>query len=193
MHTAIPLQQSSGQRSSTDPGALTSRSARKPVPLQKTVQQCAEKVLGARKIELPGIDEMIELTYPVSTHVRLFRLDQMETRRVVVQSVRDLIADPLSVNDYMRRPYQLRSRWMIKAFEPASRKWRQFYLGSSLEYWSPGTLRVGLYQPRSQCPTTILDGVYEATAASRKRLTDELAKLGKLDFGDLELRVFSDQ
>jgi len=71
----------------------------------------------------------------------------------VIQSVRDLVTDPLSVQEFMRRPFLLRSRWLVKAYEPGINQWRQFYWGSTREFNQPGLPRVGLYESGTDSPS----------------------------------------
>src|SRR5690606_17645707 len=97
----------------------------------------------------------VAINYPLSTHVRFWRPDQYRRREVVIDSVRDLVADPLTVEEFMRRPFLLRSRWLVKAYEPRLRQWRQFYWGSTREFAAPGILRVGLYEPQANEATWV--------------------------------------
>ncbi len=141
---------------------------------------------------LGSVGKEIRLTYPTCTHVRLWRPNDTEKREIVVHTIRDLVAEPLSLEEFMRRPWLLRSRWLIKAYEPTRRQWRQFYLGSSLEFRGPGVMRVGLYEPGATRPTKIYGRPFEPTAEDRRVLIRAVKEWGRLDFGEASLRVFVD-
>lgn len=136
--------------------------------------------------------EEVVLTYPRSTHIRLFRPDQTARRLLLVQDVRDLVAEPLSVMDVLRRPYLLRSRWLIRAWEPEACQWRQFYLGSSAEFSAPAVLRVGIYEPGATKPSKLIGRGFEATPEDRKVLLRALLAWKDYDLGEASLRVFAD-
>ncbi len=134
----------------------------------------------------------VEICYPESTHVRFWRPDRWRRREIVIHSVRDLVAEPLSVAEFMRRAYVLRSRWLVRAYEPAIRQWRQFYWGSTREFAAPGLLRVGLYEPGATRASWLYGRSFEPTIEDRKQLVKSLAQWQKLDFGQASLRIFAD-
>lgn len=136
--------------------------------------------------------EAVTITYPVSTHVRFYDPSRVQRRELVVHEIRDLVVEPLSINEFMRRPYLLRSRWLIKAFEPERRHFRQFYLGSSTEFQSPAVLRVGLYEPGAIGPLRLFGRGFEATPEDRNVLIRALRMWSRHDLGKAELRVFAD-
>jgi len=138
----------------------------------------------------PGTE--VEICYPESTHVRFWRPDKMRRRKIVIQSVRDLVTDPLSVQEFMRRPFLLRSRWLVKAYEPAINQWRQFYWGSTREFATQGLLRVGLYEPDAVKPSWLYGRPFQPTPKDRRELMKALQQWTKLDFGTATLRVFAD-
>lgn len=134
----------------------------------------------------------IAITYPRCTHVRLWQPGDEQRREIVIHSIRDLVTDPLSLAEFMRRPWLIRSRHLIKAYEPTTNQWRQFYLGSSREYQSPGILRIGLYEPGAARPVKIYGRPFQATPEDRRILIQTVKDWSKLDFGDANLRVFAD-
>ena len=113
--------------------------------------------------------EQIELVYPVTTHIQQIHKAPRRVRYLVVHHVRDLIAEPLTVEEYTRRPYVARSRWLITASEPGKRP-RQFYVGSADNYRAPGVLRVGLYEPGETRPSILFGREYQPTLADRQAL-----------------------
>jgi len=133
----------------------------------------------------------VEISYPVRTHVRLWRPDETRRRQLIIHDIRDLLTEPLSVQDFMRRPYLLRSRWLAKAFEPSHRRWRQFYLGSSREYAAPGILQVGLYEPGATKPSKVFGRQFQPTPEDRRLLVKALRQWSRHDFGEAELRILA--
>jgi hypothetical protein len=134
----------------------------------------------------------VAINYPVSTHVRFFRPDQMRRREVVIHAARDLVTDPLTIAEFMRRPFLLRSRYLVKAYEPEIRQWRQFYWGSTREYAAPGILRVGLYEPGAEKASWVYDRAFLPTPEDRRELIKSLRQWEKIDFGSASVRVFAD-
>jgi hypothetical protein len=134
----------------------------------------------------------VEINYPVSTHVRFFRPDQMRRREVVIHAARDLVTDPLTIAEFMRRPFLLRSRYLVKAYEPEIRQWRQFYWGSTREYAAPGILRVGLYEPSAEKASWVYDRAFLPTPEDRRELIKSLRQWEKIDFGSASVRIFAD-
>jgi hypothetical protein len=134
----------------------------------------------------------IAITYPRCTHVRLWRPGDDQRREIIIRSVRDLVTDPLSLAEFMRRPWLIRSRHLIKAYEPATSQWRQFYLGSTREYRSPGTLRVGLYEPGATRPAKVYGRPFDSTPDDRRVLIEAIKSWSQHDFGEARLRVFAD-
>lgn len=136
--------------------------------------------------------QRIEFHYPRSTHLRFWHPSDVAIRRVIVHSVRDLLAEPLSTKDFLRRPFLMRSRYLIKAYEPDYHRWRRFYAGSSQEYWSPGSLRVGIYLPGESKPCELLGRPFESTPDDRRRLLQAIREWSKHDLGDAQIGIFAD-
>jgi hypothetical protein len=132
----------------------------------------------------------IDLTYPDSTIVD--RIATLRRRRIQVVRLRDLIAEPLTPAEFMRRPLIHRSRWLITGFDLDSGKFRQFYLGSSTEYRSPGNLCVALYEPDSTRPSYRIARPFGPSRAERITLAKALAVWTQLDLDDLQLRIIAD-
>lgn len=112
----------------------------------------------------------IELVYPTITHVLRVYSAPCKLRQLYVHRVRDLVAEPLTVAEFMRRPYVARSRWLILASEWAGEPPRQFYVGSSDNYRAPGMLRLALYEPGQDRPASLLGRQFEPTVADRRAL-----------------------
>lgn len=132
----------------------------------------------------------IELSYPDSTLVD--SLAKLVLRRIHVYRVRDLLSEPLTPEEFLRRPYIRRSRWLVSGYDLDRKRYRQFYLGNSAEHRAPGLLKVGLYEPGAVRPTWPFPRPFGPTRADRKLLIDSLSLCAGKDLADLKLRVYSD-
>jgi len=141
---------------------------------------------GANMIE-PG--QTIELHYPISNTVE--SPSDYRLRRVRVLRVRDLVTQPLTLQEFLRRPYVRRSRWLLTGYDLNAGKFRQFYLGSSDEHRAPGVLRVALYQPGKLMPVDTLPIDFEDTLTDRKLLLDVVAELLNRDLHDLRVGIYA--
>ena len=136
----------------------------------------------------PG--QIIELTYPDCNLID--SLPRLQARRLQVHTVRDLIAQPLTPLEYLRRPMLHRSRWLLNAYDLDRQGWRKFYLGSSTEFRRPGLLRVALYRPGETKPSDLVGRSFGPTNRERRVLAKVLAQWCQADLGPLELRVLAD-
>lgn len=132
----------------------------------------------------------IELSYPDSTLVE--SIARLRRRRIRVVGVRDLIRQPLSPEEFLRRPFIRRSRWLVTGWDFDRREFRQFYLGSSGEYRSRGLLRVGLYEPGADRPKWPFPRPFGPTRAERALLVFALREWLRRDLADLQLRIYAD-
>ena len=115
-------------------------------------------------------DTKIELPYPSRTSILHIDRAPVITRRVIVRVCRDLVTDPLTWQEFLRRPYVNRSRWLIRAWDVDLRAWRQFYVGTSPRYRSPGVLRLAISDPDEPGPLRWIGQQYEPTVVDRKRM-----------------------
>lgn len=130
----------------------------------------------------------IELVYPRNTHVLHIEASPRLVRSVYVHRVRDLIANPLTPNEYFRRPYVARSRWIILGTEDIKEPPRQFYLGSADNFRAPGVLQLATYKPGSDRPHQFLYRQFEPTPFDRRELMRAINR--SLDeYPDMDLRV----
>lgn len=136
-------------------------------------------------------DTQIELTYPESTQVE--SKTTFRKRRIQIREVRDLIRQPLTPEEYLRRPLTHRSRYLLTAFDRDCEQWRQFYLGSSQEHATNGRLRIALYRAGAAEPTKIISRSFEPTRRDRIMLARTLKELREKSHGGLELRVIPDE
>ena len=135
-------------------------------------------------------DTQLDIHYPDRTLIE--KCSELKLRRIHVTRVRDLVADPLSPAEYLRRPMIRRSRWLVHAFDETNQAWRKFYLGSTQEFESPGSLRLALYEPETSRPYRILTRPFGDTHRDRRILAKVVADLNKQDHGELMLRILAD-
>jgi hypothetical protein len=138
---------------------------------------------------LPEPGTKIELHYPTRTDVfadsQLWRL-----RELIVYRIRDLVREPLTIEEYLSRPFVKRSRYLLIGKELG--RWKQFYLGTTQEFHASGQLRLGLYAPDELKPRHLVSRSFDNTPKDRKELYKAVAEWSKIDFGQLTLRVFAD-
>ncbi|QDT07960.1 hypothetical protein K227x_63900 [Rubripirellula lacrimiformis] len=134
----------------------------------------------------------LEFSYPINRHVRLFEVVPRRLRKIEVKRVRDLVREPLTINEFARRPYVMRSRWLIAGIDLDVGQWRQFYLGSSDEFRAPGNLRIALYRPGDTCPTEILGREFLPTVFDRRVMLRLIRRWNDRDLGQMDLRIVCD-
>lgn len=136
----------------------------------------------------PG--DQLEISYPVRTHVRFWKDSPVETRCLTVASVRDLLQQPLTVEEFLRRPFVARSRYLIKAREGFD--WRQFYLGSSREYRSPATLQFAVFDPDTPKRLKRICRSFEPTPEDRAMMCRLIKLWQDENESHLQLRIICD-
>ncbi|MCD0459141.1 hypothetical protein [Roseiconus lacunae] len=134
----------------------------------------------------------IEIHYPCQTHIRWIHAAEKQRRNLQIIRIRDMLAEPLTVDEFLRRPFVFRTRWLAFAHDLDLSTWRQFYLGSSAEYCAAGTMRMALYEPGSPKPAKLLGREFQPTLKDRKLMIRLLKHWGTQDYGDLQLRVLCD-
>ena len=137
------------------------------------------------------IDTDLTISYPITTHLRYTQSPQFKPRTVRVVRVRDLLTNPLTVEEFRRRPYVRRTRYLVMAQE--GRSYKQFYLGSTAEAWAPSQLRLDLYNPNETRPRELLTRPFSDDVREMKLLLRLLERWANKDFGPcLSLRIFAD-
>lgn len=136
------------------------------------------------------IDTELTFRYPCHTHVRYSNSPIFKPRRIRVAKIRDLVRQPLTVEEFLQRPYNRRTRYLIIGQE--YHNYRQFYLGCAQEFWAPSQLRLALYDPEGQKPLEILARPFEDSVRDRKIMIRLLEQWRGKDFGGLFLRIFAD-
>lgn len=114
------------------------------------------------------------------------RIDVESLRRFQVERARDLIAEPLSVKEFLRHPFLARSRWLISGYDVDANQSRTFYIGKA------GLLKLALYEPGSSRPKWSLPRPFGPTSSERTLLIDSLAECAKRGPTNLLLRIYCD-
>lgn len=139
----------------------------------------------------PG--SVVSFHYPKTTLITA--TPEFKKRAIIVTRVRDLFLEPLTIDEYRRRPFVRRGRFLIigREVRPGNPH-KQMYWECTREHWQPVLLHVGLYNPRRALskPVKILETGFNWTPTSRLQLGRVLMKLQDHDFRGLELRVFCD-
>ncbi len=117
---------------------------------------------------------------------------KVRKRLLRIHKIRDLVAEPLTPAEYLRRPYVRRSRWLILATEHGKLYPQHFYVGCTTEFRAPSQLRVGLYEPEAIRPKALILRPFEPTMHDRDTLRRWLHRYADKDFNGLLLRVFAD-
>jgi hypothetical protein len=126
--------------------------------------------------------------YPRSCSVA----DPLSWRPVHFQAigVRDLVADPLTIEQFLRRPYLRRSRYQLRVVDLATGRRRTIYERLLRENFRDCPLRVGVYEGRKL--VELMATNYGPSVADRRGLLRFLAKYSTTDFGDYRLGILSD-
>ena len=136
----------------------------------------------------PG--QRVELHYPDSTIIQADA--NFRRRKLHVHQLRDLLRQPLTPEEFLRRPLIRRSRWLTQAFDEEEGVWRRFYLGSSREFETHGDLRIAMFEPGEQRPWRIVSRGFRESRKERILLAKVLHSIRTEDLGDLQLRVIAD-
>jgi hypothetical protein len=133
------------------------------------------------------------ISYPTTTLIESeweFRRRQLE-----VVSVRDLLLQPLTPEEYLRRPLLHRGRWLVKAKDLELRQVKQFYLASSREFYRPTGLQLALYWPDQpdSLPASYVSRRFGVSRRERIALARAIGELARRNFDGFQLRVTIDQ
>lgn len=138
----------------------------------------------------PG--QTLKLHYPSCTHVLDFSCAPRLPRVLTVRRIRDLVTEPLTLQEFLHRPYIVRSRWLAIGWDIEKRVWRQFYLGSSDEYQAIGQLRFAVYHPRRLLPSRVVSQGFDATIDDRELMLRVLKRWQEKGRPTYNLRVCCD-
>ncbi len=114
------------------------------------------------------------------------QIDLESLGRFRVERARDLVADPLSVKEFFRRPFLSRSRWLVSGYDVDANQVRTFYVGGE------SLLKVALYGPGSARPVWPFPRPFGPSRQERRLLVAALQQWLTRDLYDLRLRVYCD-
>jgi len=135
-------------------------------------------------------NEILSLGYVVDSSVNTGSVN-FRDRSGRVKAVRDLLQEPLTIREYLRRPMVRRGRYLLRVYDLGTNQYRQWYLNNSREYWFDSQLRVGVFEGPKL--VDIISRGYDPS--ERERLILARALVGLLDFNlqpHLRFGVFSD-
>jgi hypothetical protein len=133
--------------------------------------------------------QRLVLSYPTTSLVTV-RDPGWKRRSVMVRSVRDLVSDPLTPWEFLRRPMIHRSRYLLRVIDLRQNQYRQMYLASAREWRRESPLRVGLFDGgRLVFPTSVEWGWSQN---DRRGLAKVLRQWMGEDFGGMRLGVYAD-
>ncbi|MFO0939812.1 MAG: hypothetical protein U0930_03510 [Pirellulales bacterium] len=124
----------------------------------------------------------LEIHYPISDDVRMV-IPRFVRQRFTVAGMRDLVAQPLTLEEFLLNPFHRYGRWLITASNHSV-----YYLGCSLEFRAPSQLRIGAYEEGSKRPSKIFYRGFESTANDRMKLRTLANALS----ARVDLRIFAD-
>jgi len=149
--------------------------------------------LQATEVTMIELGQTITIHYPTTTHVRYFDAVPRRPRTIQIVSIRDLVHEPLTIAEFLRRPYVRRSRLLVRAIDLDTGRYRQFYTGNSAEMIATSQLKIGLYDPGQSRPAEVLFRAIDPTVRDRKlliRAIDRWASDNRCDIS--RLRIFAD-
>jgi hypothetical protein len=135
-----------------------------------------------------AVNQVLSVGYPVSTDVTA-RLE-FRDRELMVRRVRDLVTEPLTIAEYLRRPLVRRSRFLLSGTDLSCGQFRRFYLRSAREFLRDTPLRVGMFEGGHLVELTRTN--WGPTARDRMALARFLGRFAGANLGGLEIGVFSD-
>jgi hypothetical protein len=97
-------------------------------------------------------NSVLYFSYPSDNRIR--RVTKLEPRRIVIQSVRDLIEQPLEERTIRLNKFLRRGQLLIRGFDLVKQRMRSFYVDSmrSIKESHRPLVRLGIYDPMSNAP-----------------------------------------
>ncbi len=134
----------------------------------------------------------VEINYPVCTHVDAQKLE-FRPRVLRAYKIRDLVTDPLTIREYLARPFIRRGRYLALCKDLRSGELRQFYVASTQEHWRQTPLRFCLFDPAAKKPIEIMPSCYGTSTRDRLILSKTLLNFLDAEFeGDLRIGIYCD-
>lgn len=141
-------------------------------------------------------NERLLLNYPASTLLETNRFWFYRSRYLQILSVRDLLINPLTPEEFLSRPLIHRGQFLIRARDLDTHRVQQFYLSSSKEFFRPTGLRLALYWPGQpgRLPADIFSRRYATTRRDRILLARTLLEFQRMGckWSGFDLRITVD-
>lgn len=131
----------------------------------------------------------LSIYYPDSTVVEPRKIN-WKPRSLIVHGVRDLVREPLSPAEFLRRPMLSRGRYLVLGFDQTVGGFRKFYLSNCRDQYRPTTIRLAMYSPEGKI-IEILDE-YAPTRRARIMAMRVVSKFAQEDFGENRLGLYCD-
>lgn len=136
-------------------------------------------------------NQRLQLHYPSTTIIG--RHPEFQARQLITRSIRDLVSDPLTIEEYFRRPFTTRGRWLVRAYDLEQSCTRQFYLANSREYSTQSPLRIGIYEPGHPRPLEVVSRGFGNTRRERILLARTLKRFLEFELlSHVFVRIFAD-
>jgi hypothetical protein len=136
-----------------------------------------------------GLPEVIHTAYPSTTHLATPR-PRWEPRRFRVLDIRDLAKQPLTIQEFLRRPMTRRSRYLVRVLDLDRGVCRSVYHRSMAEWYRETPLRVGVFHNSKLLE--LISTNWGPTLADRRGLIKFLRQFEGHDMGEFRVGVFSD-
>ncbi len=105
----------------------------------------------------------------------------------VVLSIRDLVSEPLTVEEFESQPFQARSRYLVTLVGQDGRL-SKIHVSTSREF----EIRPALYQIGGRRPIQLIGRKFQSSKQDLELLLEHIEKLKAMDFNGLELRLMVD-
>jgi hypothetical protein len=136
-----------------------------------------------------GLPDVIRTCYPRTTHLATAS-PRWEPRTFQVLGIRDLVREPLTIQEYLRRPMTRRSRYLIRVLDVQKQRYRSVYHRSMSDWYRETPLRIGIYEGLKLVDMTSHN--WGPTLADRQSLIRFLQKFDGFDMGEFQIGIFSD-
>lgn len=136
-----------------------------------------------------GLPAVIRTCYPRTTHLAT-PAPHWEPRTFQVLGIRDLVQEPLTIEEYLRRPMTRRSRYLIRVRDLERGACRSVYHRSMSDWYRETPLRIGVYEGSKLVDMTSHN--WGPTLADRRSLIRFLQKFDGFDMGEFQIGIFSD-
>lgn len=134
----------------------------------------------------------VEINYPICTHIDAPQL-QFRPRSIRPYRIRDLVKNPLTIREYLARPYTRRGRYLALSKDLTTGTLKQFYLSSTEEHWRDTPLRLCLFNDTTGKIDCLMPHLYGSTKRDRLVLSKVVIEFLDTEFEPgFRLGIFAD-